>query len=261
MEPPGHGERAPWYPCACCPPNLMRLLSSWQQYLATSDDTGVQLHQYATARPPGRRRRRTGPAGRPDRLSVAGPGHGPDRRVARRAVDAVPAGAGWCRSATLTGPGGAGPLAAGPGTAELSRRWKAGRHGRPGPRPAGPRHRARPAGRRRARLRRRRARARSSTASSRPTCRPEAELEELRWDPGREPVEVPRPDLGEGVVGISVPVGRRGRPTGRGPARSRTSPGPTGGPGAMRVWIPPLIPGGGSAPAVARSSPGRSGRA
>ncbi|HET9291713.1 MAG TPA: beta-L-arabinofuranosidase domain-containing protein, partial [Actinomycetes bacterium] len=23
-EPPGHGERAPWYPCACCPPNLMR---------------------------------------------------------------------------------------------------------------------------------------------------------------------------------------------------------------------------------------------
>ena len=35
---PAHGERAPWYACACCPPNLMRLLSSWQQYLATGDD-------------------------------------------------------------------------------------------------------------------------------------------------------------------------------------------------------------------------------
>lgn len=45
----GDGERAPWYACACCPPNLMRLLSSWQQYLATSDDAGIQIHQYATA--------------------------------------------------------------------------------------------------------------------------------------------------------------------------------------------------------------------
>ncbi len=39
----------PWYPCACCPPNLMRLLASWEQYLATFDDDGVQIHQYATA--------------------------------------------------------------------------------------------------------------------------------------------------------------------------------------------------------------------
>ena len=43
------GARAPWYPCACCPPNLMRLLASWEQYLATSDDDGIQVHQYATA--------------------------------------------------------------------------------------------------------------------------------------------------------------------------------------------------------------------
>lgn len=46
---PGEGERASWYPCACCPPNLMRTLASWPQYLATSDATGVQVHQYATA--------------------------------------------------------------------------------------------------------------------------------------------------------------------------------------------------------------------
>ena len=48
-EPVGHGRRMPWQACACCPPNLMRLLSSWPQYLATADDSGIQLHQYASA--------------------------------------------------------------------------------------------------------------------------------------------------------------------------------------------------------------------
>lgn len=43
------GDRAPWYPCACCPPNLMRMLSSWQQYLATTTPDGIQIHQYASA--------------------------------------------------------------------------------------------------------------------------------------------------------------------------------------------------------------------
>jgi DUF1680 family protein len=45
----GAGERATWYPCACCPPNLMRMFSSWEGYLATADDDGIQLHQYAAA--------------------------------------------------------------------------------------------------------------------------------------------------------------------------------------------------------------------
>lgn len=44
---PGHGERAAWFACACCPPNLMRMLASWDQYLATTDEGGVQIHQYA----------------------------------------------------------------------------------------------------------------------------------------------------------------------------------------------------------------------
>ena len=43
----GDGARQPWYPCACCPPNLMRFIASWEQYLATADADGVQLHQYA----------------------------------------------------------------------------------------------------------------------------------------------------------------------------------------------------------------------
>ncbi len=43
----GAGERAPWYACACCPPNLVRTFGSWPQYLATTDDHGIQVHQYA----------------------------------------------------------------------------------------------------------------------------------------------------------------------------------------------------------------------
>ncbi|WP_432537354.1 glycoside hydrolase family 127 protein [Kineococcus arenarius] len=42
-----HGRR-PWFDCACCPPNIMRTLSSLDAYLATTSADGVQLHQYAT---------------------------------------------------------------------------------------------------------------------------------------------------------------------------------------------------------------------
>ena len=65
---------------------------------------------------------------------------------------------------------------------------------------------------------------------------PEAELEKLRWAPGREPATVPRPDLGEGVVGISVPVAG-GRPelwAGAIPYFAWANRGA----GGMRVWIP-----------------------
>jgi DUF1680 family protein len=43
---PAHGRRG-WFDCACCPPNVMRTLSGLEGYLATRDDGGVQLHQYA----------------------------------------------------------------------------------------------------------------------------------------------------------------------------------------------------------------------
>ena len=47
--PPEHAcnQRKPWYPCACCPPNVMRLLSSLGHYAATCTADGVQLHLYA----------------------------------------------------------------------------------------------------------------------------------------------------------------------------------------------------------------------
>ena len=45
----GTPDRRPWFDCACCPPNLMRLLASLHTYLATEDDDGgLTIHQYAT---------------------------------------------------------------------------------------------------------------------------------------------------------------------------------------------------------------------
>ena len=236
-EPPGHGERAPWYPCACCPPNLMRLLSSWEQYLASSDDTGVQLHQYATADI------EADLDGEAVRLSVR-TGYPWDGRVTVQ-VDRAPERPwtlslrvpGWCRSATLTGPDGDGPVAAGPGAAELSRRWRAGdtvvldldlpvRVVEPDPRVDA---------------------VRGCVAVERGPlvyCIESAdlpagtELEDLRWDPGREPVTTPRPDLGDAVVGVTVPV------AGLGPAGSGAAGAipyfawANRGAGAMRVWVP-----------------------
>ncbi|GAA0308960.1 glycoside hydrolase family 127 protein [Kineococcus aurantiacus] len=44
--------RRPWFDCACCPPNIMRTLSSLDAYVATRSETGgvpgVQVHQYTT---------------------------------------------------------------------------------------------------------------------------------------------------------------------------------------------------------------------
>ncbi|QDE36654.1 glycoside hydrolase family 127 protein [Microbacterium foliorum] len=50
-----HEEDAPstrldWYFCACCPPNLARLLSSITGYLLTETDEAVQFHLYAAGR-------------------------------------------------------------------------------------------------------------------------------------------------------------------------------------------------------------------
>lgn len=41
--------RLPWFECACCPPNLARLVSSLHAYVATSTDHGVQVHLYGDA--------------------------------------------------------------------------------------------------------------------------------------------------------------------------------------------------------------------
>lgn len=43
-------ERSPWFELACCPPNVMRLLASWDHYQASvTADSTLLLHQLATA--------------------------------------------------------------------------------------------------------------------------------------------------------------------------------------------------------------------
>ena len=42
--------RAPWFEVTCCPPNVARTLASLGAYLATKDESGIQLHQYAACR-------------------------------------------------------------------------------------------------------------------------------------------------------------------------------------------------------------------
>jgi len=41
--------RAPWFEVSCCPTNVTRTVASLGAYVATVDDDGVQLHQYASA--------------------------------------------------------------------------------------------------------------------------------------------------------------------------------------------------------------------
>ncbi|MFE9426437.1 glycoside hydrolase family 127 protein [Kitasatospora sp. NPDC006697] len=43
-------RRTRWFRCACCPPNVMRLLASLPHYMASTDREGLQLHQYTTGR-------------------------------------------------------------------------------------------------------------------------------------------------------------------------------------------------------------------
>jgi DUF1680 family protein len=39
--------RAPWFDVSCCPPNVARTFASLSALVATADDDGVQVHQYA----------------------------------------------------------------------------------------------------------------------------------------------------------------------------------------------------------------------
>ena len=48
-EVPVPEKRPEWHDCACCPPNVMRLFSSFAYYLTTHDGKGIQIHHYASA--------------------------------------------------------------------------------------------------------------------------------------------------------------------------------------------------------------------
>src|SRR6185369_10667763 len=43
------GTRPAWFECACCPPNIMRTVAQLAAYVATHDETGIQMHQFIPA--------------------------------------------------------------------------------------------------------------------------------------------------------------------------------------------------------------------
>ena len=44
------GRRRVWFSCACCPPNIMRLIASLEHYLATESGDTLYIHQYTGSR-------------------------------------------------------------------------------------------------------------------------------------------------------------------------------------------------------------------
>ncbi|WP_315096405.1 beta-L-arabinofuranosidase domain-containing protein [uncultured Cellulomonas sp.] len=117
--------RAPWFAVSCCPPNVARTLASLAAYVATTDDDGLQLHQYAptrlrTALPDGRRVELDVETAYPRdgvvRVTVAGTEDRPWTLTLR-----VPA---WAEGAELRTPDGT--QAAPPGTVAVTRRFAEG---------------------------------------------------------------------------------------------------------------------------------------
>ena len=43
------GTRPQWFPCACCPPNIMRTIAALAGHVATRTDDGLQIHLYLPA--------------------------------------------------------------------------------------------------------------------------------------------------------------------------------------------------------------------
>jgi len=50
VEEDEEARRHEWFSCACCPPNIMRLLAALQHYLATTAGDTLYLHQFTGAR-------------------------------------------------------------------------------------------------------------------------------------------------------------------------------------------------------------------
>jgi len=122
------GRRNPWFGCSCCPPNVHRLLASFQGYIYTRDAGGVQVNLYT-----GSTLRHTLPGGA--RLTLTQRTDYPWRGdvEVRVALDRpaeftlslrVP---GWCRGATVAVNGK--PLksrATADGYLRIDRRWADG---------------------------------------------------------------------------------------------------------------------------------------
>ena len=135
----GHGgehedaptQRLAWFTCACCPPNIARLLASVHDYLLTSSSEGLQLQHHATCSVD------TQVKGAPVHLEVESEQPwGGATRVVVTAQDGTGSDEAWelalrlpvgARRWTLTVDGVGTEVAASDGYVRLHRSW-AGRH-------------------------------------------------------------------------------------------------------------------------------------
>jgi hypothetical protein len=233
---PGSGERAAWYACACCPPNLMRLIGSWPQLLATSTDDGVQVHQYASS---------VIRAGEVElAVTTAYPWSG-DIEVEVRAAPATPWELtlripGWCETARLrAGDTDVGRVAADGRSIAARRTWQSGDRvtltlDMPA-RVTSPDERVDA-------IRGCVALERGPIVYAIETADlpSELDLEAVVLPVGAAPTPTPRPDLGDGVVGLTVPA-RAGSSTFDLAAVPYHAWGNRRVEG-MRVWIPRVAP-------------------
>jgi DUF1680 family protein len=97
-------ERQPWFGCACCPPNLARLLLSLGRYVCHTDGHTLLIHQYVSGTVP-----LPGASSAELEIATNYPNHGRIRLVVRgdAAGDVclalrIP---GWCRKFTLESAG------------------------------------------------------------------------------------------------------------------------------------------------------------
>jgi DUF1680 family protein len=123
----GGVEREEWHWCACCPPNIMRLIASLGHYFATRDSAGLQIHQYACGTvgamlEPGR--------SVAVRMETDYPWQEGVRVIIERA-DGLPWRLalrlpGWCSAPMMRVNGQAWTETAGAGYATIERPWRAG---------------------------------------------------------------------------------------------------------------------------------------
>ena len=119
-------RRAAWFPVSCCPPNLMRFLACWPDMMATVDEGGIQIHQFATGSveaPVG-----DGLVGLSMETSYPWEGSVAitvEHTVAEpwRLSIRVP---GWCSNMVATVDGSEPLVASGPGSLVLEQTWRAG---------------------------------------------------------------------------------------------------------------------------------------
>jgi uncharacterized protein len=115
-------QRLPWYSCACCPPNLARLMASLHTYAATGGPDGLQLHLYGsgtfTAGGQTVRVQTSYPWSETVSLTVTDAAGGPWTLALR-----VPS---WCTDARLTVNGSLVRAGAQEGCLRLTRTWHEG---------------------------------------------------------------------------------------------------------------------------------------